>query len=66
MATLYKIVHKPSPLSLEEAVQAYLDKGWRPVGGVSYGHTTVHEGSAVWAQAVVMELPERDAGLGGP
>jgi hypothetical protein len=53
---LYKIVHKATPASLEDAVQNFVDQGWEPVGGVSCSPTTVHEGSMVWAQALTREM----------
>ncbi len=57
---LYKIVHKASPAALEEAVQSHIDRGWRPTGGVAYSQTTVHEGSIEWAQAMVMDVEDRE------
>lgn len=56
---LYKIVHKATAASLEDSVQNFVDQGWVPLGGVSCSPTTLHEGTTVWAQALVREVESR-------
>ena len=52
---LYKLVNKNSAVVLEDAVQNFIDQGWEPIGRVTCSPTTVHEGSVVWAQAMIIQ-----------
>lgn len=53
---LYRIIHKSTPASLEDAIQNHIDQGWELMGGVACSQTTLHEGTMVWAQVIIKKV----------
>jgi len=51
----YKIIHGKTPEDLEKKVNALIQQGWKPLGGVSITMRTQPDGAGNWwvAQAMV-------------